>query len=273
MKRLFIYIKNNPGKISVKIFLLFIFIFTFTFSDLIIKQIVYIKLKDKPDVIVIPGFWQYHYQINDDIGFSLLRWIDKYFSVPKKIKKERFESKILGKLDNNFYKEAITGYYRIKNDNNLYYELQADITNYDREVIKDIFHDVNFRTLKWLIIVCLQGLASIVVIIFFFYSFNWRYLIPLCLIISGALGNLIDRIIRSYVVDFVMWTFKFFPFNILNNIFNRLFDPWPIFNLADVYTVIGAVFLFIVIFFFSKNEEIIKKVIDKADVKEKEENN
>lgn len=271
MKKLFIYIKNNPRKISVKIFILFIFIFTLTSGDLIVKQIMHVKLKDKPDVIVIPGFWQYHYQINDDIGFSILRWVDKYFSIPKKIKKEKFESKILGKLDNNFYKEAITGYYRIRNNENLYYELQADITNYDREVIKDIFHYIDYRTSKWVLIVCLQGLASLAVIIFFFYSYNWRYLIPLCLIISGALGNLLDRIIRGYVVDYVMWTFTFFPFNILNNIFNNLFDPWPIFNLADVYTVTGAILLFIVIFFFSKDQDIEKKEAIKGHVsKEKE---
>ncbi len=273
MKRFFIYIKNNPGKFTVKIFLLFSFIFIFTFSDLIVKQIVYVKLKDKPDVVVIPGFWQYHYQINDDIGFSLLRGIDKYFSVPKKIEKEKFELKILDKLDNNFYKEAISGYYRIRNSDNLYYELQEEITNYDREVIKDIFHYVNFRTTKWFIIVFLQLLATIVVIIFFFYSFNWRYLLPLGLILGGALGNVIDRIIRGYVIDYVMWTLKFFPFNILNDITNRFFDPWPIFNLADVYTVTGAIFLFIVIFFFSKKEEIEEKAIDKEDLKEKEENN
>jgi len=70
--------------------------------------------------------------------------------------------------------------------------------------------------------------------------------VPLALIISGAMGNVLDRIIRGYVVDFVMWAFKFIPL--------PLFNPWPIFNLADVYTVSGAILLFIILLFFSKDE-------------------
>ena len=70
-------------------------------------------------------------------------------------------------------------------------------------------------------------------------------MIPLGLIVSGALGNVIDRIIRGYVVDYVMWYYKDFI--------------WPIFNLADVYTVIGACLLFIVVFFFSKDLDLKEK--------------
>lgn len=52
------------------------------------------------------------------------------------------------------------------------------------------------------------------------------------LIISGVIGNLIDRIIRGYVVDFIGI---------------RIFDySFPIFNFADVYIVIG-VLLFMII--------------------------
>lgn len=255
MKKLFIYLKNNPSKFLSKLLLLLFFIIFFTCSDLIVKQIVYLKLKDKPDVIVIPGFWQYHYQINDDIGFSILRKLDKYLSAPKKIKKKTFELKILNKLDNDFYREAITGYYRIRDKNNEFYELQKDISDYDIEVIKDIFNSVDYRTPKWIFIVCLQSLATIIILIFFFYSHLWKYLIPLSLIISGALGNLLDRIIRGYVVDYVMWTFSFPPFGFINKVTNNLFNPWPIFNLADVYTITGALILFVIILFFSKEEE------------------
>jgi len=100
---------------------------------------------------------------------------------------------------------------------------------------------------KWIFLVCLQGLGSIVVISFYFYSKTFKYLIPLALITSGALGNVTDRIMRGYVVDYVMWYHKSFV--------------WPIFNLADVYTVTGATLLFIVLIFFPKDEpkEIIKE--------------
>ena len=267
MKKLFIYLKNNPNKFLSKLIILFIFIVIFTCSDLIVKQIAFLKLKEKPDVVVIPGFWQYHYQINDDIGFSILRGFDKYFSTPKKIKKEVFESKILDKLDNDFYREAITGYYRIRDNNNEYYELQEDISDYDIEVIKDIFISVDYRTSKWLFIISLQGFATLIIIIFFFYSHLWKYLIPLGLIISGALGNFLDRIIRGYVVDYVMWTFKFPPFNFLNKITNNLFNPWPIFNLADVYTITGAIILFVIVLFFSKEDEKEKQTKDTQEKK------
>jgi signal peptidase II len=47
--------------------------------------------------------------------------------------------------------------------------------------------------------------------------------IALILILSGALGNLLDRIIREEVVDFIAFSF------------------WPSFNLADAFIVAGAV--------------------------------
>lgn len=53
-------------------------------------------------------------------------------------------------------------------------------------------------------------------------------------IMSGAVGNLIDRVIYGYVVDF-------FDFNIFGYNF-------PIFNLADTFIVVGVFILFIVSF-------------------------
>ena len=50
-------------------------------------------------------------------------------------------------------------------------------------------------------------------------------------IIGGLLGNLIDRIFRSYVIDF-------FSFKIFNYYF-------PVFNVADIFLVVGSFFLLI----------------------------
>lgn len=57
---------------------------------------------------------------------------------------------------------------------------------------------------------------------------NSRLLIKLgfILIISGALGNLIDRIFLGYVTDFID------------------FKIWPVFNIADSSITVGAILLF-----------------------------
>ena len=57
------------------------------------------------------------------------------------------------------------------------------------------------------------------------------------LIISGAIGNLVDRIIRGAVFDFIYFNYQEFSF--------------PAFNLADSFISIGAA-LFIYDYFFNK---------------------
>ena len=61
------------------------------------------------------------------------------------------------------------------------------------------------------------------------------------LILSGAIGNLIDRIVYGYVVDFLYF---------------KLID-FPIFNVADCFVVIGACLLFIFVLFVIKDDDDI----------------
>lgn len=63
--------------------------------------------------------------------------------------------------------------------------------------------------------------------------------IVLILLLSGAVGNMTDRIIRSYVVDFLY-------FNLIN---------FPIFNIADCYVVIGVIIAILLLFFFYREED------------------
>ncbi|MDD3139277.1 MAG: signal peptidase II [Lachnospiraceae bacterium] len=60
------------------------------------------------------------------------------------------------------------------------------------------------------------------------------------LIVSGALGNMIDRIRLGYVVDF-------FYFELIN---------FPIFNMADIYVVIATSLLVLLLLFYYKEEEL-----------------
>lgn len=67
-------------------------------------------------------------------------------------------------------------------------------------------------------------------------------LLRLCavLVASGAVGNMIDRMIQNYVVDF-------FYFSLID---------FPIFNVADCYVVIGCFLFAFLIFFYYKDEEL-----------------
>jgi len=56
--------------------------------------------------------------------------------------------------------------------------------------------------------------------------------VALALVLSGAVGNFVDRVARGYVVDFVAWHW-----------WNRPDIYWPTFNLADSCIVVGVAML------------------------------
>ena len=75
---------------------------------------------------------------------------------------------------------------------------------------------------------------SIILLIYLMYCLNKTKLeilqqVSLILIIAGVIGNLIDRVFFSGVIDYLSFT-----------LFNYYF---PIFNLADIYIVIGVFLL------------------------------
>jgi len=175
-------IRLDPTSIFIKaIFILFI-VLIFSGTDLVVKELAFNSLRGHSDIEVIPGFWSFRYSANDDIGFSLLRF-----------------------LDNILNKEQ-----------------------------------------KLFVLVFFQLAATIAVAIFYFFIKKWKYLLPLAFIVSGGLGNAINRIMRGAVIDYIMWYYGDFT--------------WPIFNLADVYAVIG-IFSFVIIFYFFSKEKSLKSLI------------
>jgi signal peptidase II len=52
----------------------------------------------------------------------------------------------------------------------------------------------------------------------------WQH-VGFALVLAGALGNIVDRAVRGYVVDFIHLT------------------RWPVFNVADIAVVVGALLL------------------------------
>lgn len=93
----------------------------------------------------------------------------------------------------------------------------------------------------------LIGLTTVVILLLV-----WKYLtlpgarrfVPmrlcLLLIISGAVGNLVDRVRNKYVVDFIY----FVPIN------------FPKFNVADIYITVGVAILAILLFFYYEDAEL-----------------
>ncbi len=86
-------------------------------------------------------------------------------------------------------------------------------------------------------------LSGIVFLYLFRVPDTSRFL-PLNLVLislaGGAIGNFIDRLRQGYVVDFIYF---------------RLID-FPIFNVADCFVSVAAVFLFVLILFFYKEEDL-----------------
>ncbi len=86
--------------------------------------------------------------------------------------------------------------------------------------------------------------------------FLWLEFVIL-LFVSGALGNLADRIVNHYVVDF-------FYFCLID---------FPVFNVADIYVTVGAILLIVLGLFYYKEEDYerilpSRKKTDKPDKEE-----
>ena len=80
----------------------------------------------------------------------------------------------------------------------------------------------------------------IVLIIFYLIVISNKKLekIAYFIIIIGAIGNILDRFINTFVVDFISLHYKNYY--------------WPAFNLADIYITIGIIMLLLSFFINTK---------------------
>ena len=91
----------------------------------------------------------------------------------------------------------------------------------------------------------ISALIAVVVITYVYFKLPWeKRFHPLRAVVlfiaAGAVGNLIDRLILGYVVDF-------FYFELID---------FPIFNVADIYVTCATVILALLILFYYKEDEL-----------------
>lgn len=92
----------------------------------------------------------------------------------------------------------------------------------------------SFSGARWFLV----GLVSVMLIGLAIFVFKYKYkhpffMISAVMVMSGGIGNLIDRVRFGYVVDYL--DVKLFNF--------------AVFNFADICVVLGAIFLLIFLFF------------------------
>ena len=107
-----------------------------------------------------------------------------------------------------------------------------------------------FSGQRWFILL-LTGIIAVGLIWFYVTMPKKKEYFPLrvslVMVLSGAIGNIIARLFRGYVVDFFEFTFF----------------EWPVFNVADIYVVVGVILLALMIVFVVKDEDLeLKKKKD-----------
>ena len=85
------------------------------------------------------------------------------------------------------------------------------------------------------IFLTIMGILALVFLLAYQSKFlaNWRNMLAFGLVYGGLLGNLLDRIIHGYVIDYLKLNFGSYNF--------------PIFNLADIAIVSGVILIIIAI--------------------------
>ena len=127
-----------------------------------------------------------------------------------------------------------------------YYIVEKMTLGQSSEIISNFFSITSHRNrgAAWGILQDSRLFFLVVTVLFlailFYYMYNQKNtltkfdILTFSLIMGGAIGNFIDRLIRHEVVDFL--DFRIFSYD------------FPIFNLADCYICIGVVCLLIKIY-------------------------
>lgn len=81
------------------------------------------------------------------------------------------------------------------------------------------------------------GIVAVIIIVFWMRQLSARErvtAVALALILGGAIGNIIDRVLWGHVIDFIDWHYRDWH--------------WPAFNIADSAISVGVALMIIMIF-------------------------
>lgn len=129
--------------------------------------------------------------------------------------------------------EVVNGYLDLK-----YTENEAAGFSMFRQIRSDIRKPM---------LISVQMLATLALCVFIclLRKRSFAILLPYLIILSGALGNLLDRLRNGYVVDFI-------------HLHVKEHFSWPIFNVADILIVIGVGLALLQV--FHRRTELLKEL-------------
>lgn len=102
----------------------------------------------------------------------------------------------------------------------------------------------SFQNQKWLLVLISVVFMAILAFVVFKLPVAKKFVpanVLFAMVIAGGIGNMIDRIKQSYVVDYLGFDF---------------WRSYPIFNFADICVVLGVVGLFILFLFVYKEKDL-----------------
>lgn len=100
-----------------------------------------------------------------------------------------------------------------------------------------------FAGIPWVFIVLTAALLTAIIILMFVKRpVHKLFYVSVALIIGGGVGNLIDRILNGYVVDYLSLTFF-----------------KPVCNFADYCITVGVILLAVYLLFFADREKKVSK--------------
>ena len=94
---------------------------------------------------------------------------------------------------------------------------------------------------QWVFVMIALAMVAVAIYVYVYLPVTLHFLaMRICtvLIAAGAAGNMIDRLLHRYVIDFL---------------YVSLID-FPVFNVADCYVVVGALLLIVLIFTLYRND-------------------